>query len=352
MAAKPRKLTKSSASPWLNHRDSTGSILIIALWSLCLLTIFAVYLGYAVRQKIVLLERLDSRGNLHFIAEAGVGRAITELKREESSDSDALKENWSNNPAVFRDVPVGYGRFSVCYNYLDYQTGLEEIRYGLVDEDRKINVNISEPEVMERLFTMVMDLDETEAQSLAASIVDWRDSDSQLSLPLGSAEDSYYRNLPCPYEAKDAEFEIFDELLLVKGMTPQILDKLRNYITIYGDSKININTAPREVLLALGLSNSLVDKILSFRCGQDSLEATADDNVFDSLSNIVAQVDQFAALAPGESDSLNNLASSGKIKTYSNNFMIKSLAQLDKKRSLEVVCVVNRLGEILFWREG
>ena len=55
-----------------------------------------------------------------------------------------------------------------------------------------------------------------------------------------------------------------DEILLVKGMNKEIYDKLINFVTIYGDGAVNINTASKEVLEALGLADSLVDKIL--RC--------------------------------------------------------------------------------------
>jgi len=49
-------------------------------------------------------------------------------------------------------------------------------------------------------------IDDIEAQSLAASIVDFIDEDSNLSVPLGSTEDSYYHNLKEPYECKDDKF--------------------------------------------------------------------------------------------------------------------------------------------------
>jgi len=286
-----------------------GSILVIAIWSLCLLTTFAVYLGFGVRQKIIMVERLDTRDRLHFIAEAGVKKAILELKKEDkTADYDALKESWSNNIGTFKEIQVGVGRFTVSYGYLNRQSGLREIRYGIIDEERKININKAKRSVIGRLFKTV-GLDEMEAQNLSASIVDWKDNDSELSIPLGSAEDRYYRNLKDSYEAKDADFEILDELLLVRGMTREIFDRIKDFITVYGQGKININTAPGEVLLSLGVYKSVVDKILSFRYGEDSIEATSDDNVFDPPSNIVAELSQFCSLSDSEVANLSNLVS-------------------------------------------
>ena len=331
--------------------DQTGSVLLIAFWALCLLTVFAIYLGYSVRQKIVLIGRLNSRDSLHFISDAGVKQAIAELKKKEPSEYYALNEAWSSNPAIFQQVNVGFGTFSVGYDYLDYHTGYQETRYGLVDEERKLNLNKAGLDEIARLIMIVADFDITEAQSLAAAIVDWRDSDSQLSIPLGSAEDRYYYNLHSSYEAKDADFEVFDELLLVKGMSQEVLDKLKNYITIYGNGKVNINTASSQVLLALNLDDELVDKIIAFRCGRDKIEATSDDNIFNSSSNIVAELNQFSPLSPSQIAILSESVSAGKISTDSSNFMIRAVGQLDRFES-QVICIVNREGKILSWKEG
>lgn len=324
--------------------------MLIALWSLCILTVFAVYLGYGVRQKIMLIGRLNSRDSLHFIADAGVKQAIAELRKKEPSGYDALNEAWSNNPDMFKEVSVSYGEFNVCYDYLDYPSGKPQIRYGLIDEERKINLNMSDLNTIQRLIMIVAGLDGIGAQNLAAAIVDWRDSDSALSIPLGSAEDRYYQNLPVPYEAKDADFEVLDELLLIKGMSQELLEKLKNYITIYSNGKININTAPAEVLLALDLNNRLVDKILSFRSGKDKIEATDDDNIFSSPATVVEQLSSFSELSPEEEARLGSLVSFGKISTDSGIFMVRSKAKLDRQES-EVTCTVNREGKILSWKE-
>lgn len=358
---KKKRLPELSQFPLAdNHK---GAILVIVLWTLCLLTTFAVHLGFGARQKIIMVGRLDARDRLHFIAEAGVKRAILELKKEDQTPGfDVLNDRWSNNIDIFKEIQVGEGRFTVGYNYLNSESGEYQARYGIIDEERKININKAERVVIERLFKII-GLNEMEAQNLSASIVDWRDKDSELSIPLGSAEDRYYRNLKEPYEAKDADFEVPEELLLVRGMNQQIFDEIKDFITIYGEGKVNINTAGEEVLLSLGLYGSVVDKILTFRCGQDLIEATADDNVFDSPANIVAKLSQFCSLSESEAANLNNLTSAKRITNKSDNFMIKSIAKLSKKdTSFEIVCVFERSysdesgsnegGKIRYWREG
>jgi len=338
-----------------------GSILIITLWSLCLLATFAVILGYGTRQKMVLVHRLDERDKLRFIAEAGVKKAISQLKKRAETETeteterqyDSLNDDWSNNIGAFKQIRVADGRFDICYDYIDEQSAISETRYGLIDEERKLNINKASHTILRRLFRIVLDFDKIEAQELAASIVDWRDNDSQLSIPLGSAEDRYYRNLKHSYEAKDAEFEVLEEVLLVRGMAEDIFEKIKDYITIYGDGTININTASKQVLLALGLEKGVVDKILAFRSGENGIEANAYDNVFCTSSEIVPKLSQFYDMSDSEVAQLSNLVSEGSLVTNSNNFMIKSTARLNnKKGKAQVVCVVNRDGKILYWQES
>lgn len=320
--------------------NNRGSILILVLWSLSLLTIFALYLGFGARQKIVMVKLMDTRRRLHFIAEAGVKQAILELKkRDKTIKVDALSDPWSNSIGKFKDVRLGTGRFTVSYVHLDIKSGARLVRYGITDEERKININKAPRKVVRNLFE-VIGLDKMEAQSLSAAIVDWRDKDSELSVPLGSAEDRYYRNLDKPYEAKDDDFEILEELLLVRDMTREIFDKIKDFITIYGEGKININTASAEVLLAFGVRRSVVDKILSFRHGKDEIEATPDDNVFYSAASVISELNQFYSTSKSEVAGLSNLISVGDIVTNSDNFRIESVGRLSNEAaSLKIICV-------------
>ncbi len=61
-----------------------------------------------------------------------------------------------------------------------------------------------------------------------------------------------------------------------------------NYLTVWGEGKININTASEEVLLAVpGLYTKEVGKILSFRRGADGVPGTKDDGVFKTIEELI-----------------------------------------------------------------
>ena len=337
----------------LSRIDSRGSILIIALWALTLLAVFAVILGYNVRQKMFLVKRLEARDELRYIAEAGVRKAIAELKKESEKSYHAMNDTWSSNPQAFKDVGAGDGVFNMCAGYMrDPATGARITRYGLIDEERKININQANRETLGHLFVAVLNIDEMEAQALAASIIDWRDSDEELSVPVGSAESSYYRGLPNPYEAKNADFEVMNELLLVNGMNEDIYEKVRGYITVYGQGKVNANTASREVLLALGLNEHIVKNIIAFRRGKDGIEGTADDGIFASPSSITPALSQFANLSASDVAKLTAV-SEQYLLTASSCFTVNSVATMkNKKDSATTKAVVDKMGKVLYWQEG
>ena len=87
---------------------------------------------------------------------------------------------------------------------------------------------------------------------LAANLVDWVDEDD-LRLRGGSEDDLYQRRDP-PRRAANRPLLSLDELRLVEGFDPRLVDALRPYLTVYpyaGRTGINPNTAPPHVLSLL-----------------------------------------------------------------------------------------------------
>lgn len=350
MVSRYRILPRRSVFP--SRADRRGSILIITIWSICFLSTLAVILGLGVRQKIRLIQRLDERDKLYMAAAAGIKQAIVQIRQDKERTFTSFQDTCANNPTVFNEMAIGDGRVSIRYDLFDEASRQTKVHYGLIDEERKINVNTVDVEVMERLFKIVLNADEMQAQDLAASIIDWRDADSELSTPVGSAEDTFYRNLmSSPYEAKDAAFDTLDELRLVKGMDAVSMEKLKDYLTIFGDGKININTAPKAVLLAVGMSTYLADKVLSYRMGKDGMLGTADDNVFDTNDNVVSDLSQFSSLSESEVADLTRIADQF-LTVRSQNYTVRVVTHLNNRRNTaEVIAVVNRSGDILYWHE-
>jgi type II secretory pathway component PulK len=334
--------------------------LIITIWAICFLSTLAVILGLGVRQKLQLVRRLDERDKLRLVIAAGIRRAIVQIRQDKANSFTSFQDTCANDPSTFKEMAIGDGYVSIRYDFLDDASssrrelagGTTKVHYGLIDEERKINVNTADTAVMERLFEFLLGGDETRAQDLAAVITDWRDADSELSTPVGSAEDSFYRNLTySPYEAKDAPLEALDELRLVKDMDANSMEKLKDYLTVFGDGKININTAPKAVLWALGMGTYLTDKVLSYRSGKDKAFWTEDDNVFKSAPNIVSDLSQFTSLSDSEVADLTRIVDQF-LKVQSEKYMVRAVAHLSNRRNTsEAVAVVDRGGDILYWHE-
>ncbi|MBF0523200.1 MAG: general secretion pathway protein GspK [Candidatus Omnitrophica bacterium] len=331
-------------------------MLILTLWVLSFLTIFAVSIGLRVRQRVTLVSRLEDRNQLYYVTQAGIQKAIAALRKDYQRSgqnfSSYSKFYRHNNPEIFSSINLGPGVSEVVYVYPENGPGSYQKRYGVIDEESKINVNTADREELKRVIQKTAITDQNQAAQLTEAILSWRGlGEAQLE---GFYSDSYYRNLQYPYEPKHASFEIRDELLLLQGMTPDIFEKLSPFITIYGDGQVNINTASRTVLLALGLDETVADKILFVRRGIDGIDFTSDDYIFEKTYDIASEVKQFTELKEGEAKQIDALNKSGKIKTNSFYYLIHAVGQLRKgKEPLSAFCVFNlRDNKIEYYKEG
>lgn len=331
------------------RRGRSGSILMIALWALFTLAGFAVILGYQVRQKMVLVKRLEARNKLTMIAEAAIPLGIAEIRKFEKAQVFALKDNWSVNPQ-WKNIKVADGTCSFVRPLPDPPAFGEVSAYGMSDEESKVNINKADMRLLTSLMRVVLGADDSEAQGLAASIIDWRDADSEMSVPIGSAEDPQYRSAGAPYECKDSLFQSIDELLLVNGFNSNIFDKLKNYITIYGSGRININTASREILYSAGFNPVVTGKILDVRAGKDGAAGTADDVVFDSIPDIVPKLTQAGGFSVSDITAVSAVVENC-VGTMSTAFTISSVGQsVGFKDSATVNCVIDVKGRVLSYR--
>ncbi|MBU5635719.1 type II secretion system minor pseudopilin GspK [Geomonas sp. Red69] len=109
------------------------------------------------------------------------------------------------------------------------------------------------------------------SRDLYDPLADWVDTDDT-PRPNG-AEKNYYGTLKPPHLVHSDKLDTLEELALVKGYTPEVLAKLRGLVTVYGvangtAAQININTAPKEVLMSLDdrlMTGDQVAQILEYR---------------------------------------------------------------------------------------
>jgi hypothetical protein len=152
-----------------------------------------------------------------------------------------LGSNPYDNPPSFQDVPVGAldtagtrnGFFSIVTTPRPEDLGLsaQAFRFGVADENSKINVNsllMWDPTGQVGL-NMLMQLPNM-TSDIANSILDWLDGSSTSPRP-GGAKDETYMGMSPPYHCKNGPLDSLEEMLLIKGVTPQLLygnDRNRN----------------------------------------------------------------------------------------------------------------------------
>jgi len=172
-----------------------------------------------------------------------------------------------------------------------------------------------------------------------SAAADWIDIDD---LPRsGGVETPYYRTLKPAYSSRNGKLMTLTELSLVKGITPEMLDKLRPQLTTFSDmagsplSTVNINTASKEVLAALDdrIDDRMAERIMEERRLQP-FRSTAE------LSRV-----------PGLDTVAIGLV--GKISVKGNLFRITSVARVKEAgRTVEAVVRLSvGTAELLSWQE-
>jgi general secretion pathway protein K len=339
----------------INKTDNRrGSILVMTVWVIFILTIFVMTLADIVGERIFFSQGYKERAQAYLAAFVGIDAAIAEIAKDtQASNYDTLKESWSNNAERFNSRPVADAFYTVSHSIAG-ESGDGQIFYGMTDEERKINVNTAPEAVLSALFRECWEeMTPDEAKSIANAIIDWRDEDSEVRT--GGAEDNYYMALANYYHCKNKPLDFAEELLLVKGVTADIFKKVQDYITVYGEGRVNINTAPAQVLEALGLPEVLAGKIISYRAGQDDVEGTEDDRFFTEIPSIVSQVNQAEPLTQDELQQLNNLIVTNMVNVKSSHFRIQVKGYTSSgggpKNMRNITCIIRRNGKILFWKE-
>ena len=326
-----------------NDRDR-GSVLFYVVWVIVLLSIFAASIASQTLFALDLSERLSEQLRAAYIARGGVALAALVLAHDPTSGFDPLNDPWADAGGGFFERQLAGGTVTITGDELPDGTR----RYGLVDEDRRINLNAAPHEVLAHLLQDVGGMSEEDAASSAAAIEDWRDEDDD-ERP-GGAEGIYYRSRDHGYDCQNGPFENIEELLLVKGITPSIYQRVAPAVTVYGSGRLNLNTATPTALRGLGLSSDGVAGFMAFRAGDDGKEQTADDRRLASITTLADDLNGYVGLE--EINRLNAIARKGALGIASEAFRVSVQAQTSKPMSrMAVDCVIDRHGRVQQWAE-
>jgi len=137
-----------------------------------------------------------------------------------------------------------------------------------------LNLNRAGEDELRRLF-IALRVDAGAADRLAQAIADWRDPDDFHRLR--GAERDAYLAAGAAALPRNGPFQSLAELLDVRGMTPDLYERVRPCLTLLGSGQININVADRPVLLTLpGFTEEAVDVVMRYRRTRRTLGLVVD----------------------------------------------------------------------------
>jgi len=238
----------------------------------------------------------------HYLALAGVEKAKA-LLYQDAIERRGSGQNHTgqlyDSPQDFKEIALGRGKFNIIRQARADEAG--GIVFGIADEESRLNINQATSEELTKINGLTPDI--------IAAIVDWKDEDNTVSP--GGAEAEYYMSLRPPYVPRNSSFLSVGELLMVRGMSPELLlgvDTTQNggsmsgnesgssrstslepglwdnftvsgwvqNVNAQGESRINIQTADETTLISVnGITREIARAIVSYR-GQTKLENIAD----------------------------------------------------------------------------
>ena len=251
-------LSRRSSYPYFHKQ---GSVLIIVIWAMVFFAILGVSMYSIVSAYAALSQRIEDNLLGLYLAKAAYIDALSQMKGGTSPDKPPI---WSG---IKIEKELGKGKY-IC---------------TISGENSKININSASIDVLARLTGM----DKTEVLKITGSTL--------------------------------KPFRVKEELLMIEGVTDEMYNNIKDYITIYGDGAVNINTAPDKVLESLGMDSELINTINEFKAGPDGQAGTEDDQVFKSTGDIISSM---TWLSEEEKTLLLNLTSGGTLSADSRIFLL------------------------------
>jgi len=335
--------------------DSRGIALIMVLWVMAILSVVALEFSFAMRTEITITKNHKEDLQRYAMAEGGVQRAITELIYKHDTRLQQMKKTLS-----LEEIPPEQREWMAdgrSYT-LPFDQGSCEIR--IMSEAGKININ-TVSEVLLRKVIGQLGLEGEGRDVVVDSILDWRDPDDFYRV--NGAENDYYLSLKEPYYCKNGNLDSIEELLLIKGVTPDLYhgkkgtpegeegsaDRvgLKDIFSIYSPGEqVDINSAtPLVMNMVLGLPREVSQQMVrareekSFENQQDLL------NRVPELAPFIGEIGRFIVFRSALP--YYTVESRAKLKDGPSMQGLKAIVKIDsrEKEGYKIVQWVDRLME-------
>ncbi|MGV3772305.1 MAG: general secretion pathway protein GspK [Verrucomicrobiales bacterium] len=301
----------------LQKRRESGIALIIVMIVIVVLATLAAGFAYSMKVETKLARNSTFEADMELLGRSGVelGRYVLGLQLgiPQEGSYAALNQKWAGGHG-------GTNELLMDIHLENNQLGQGTFNVRIIDMERKFNLamvregnTIILESAMEKLG-----VDVTDQPVIIDSYLDWVDPDEQEHMN-GAESKFYLRNNPAsPYYSKNGPLDDVSELLLIKGVSPELYwGSQRTGITFGQNARrgprantaflqgntssaasgaglvdlftaisgaglaVNVNTASREVLNIIpGMDHGMADAIINTRSGPDHMDGTEDDTPF------------------------------------------------------------------------
>ena len=293
-----------------------GAVLLLVLLVLALISVLVLSWAQEWRTELKLASNFREAHKCQRLAESGVYYALGKLVSAKTAELKGLQANVPQAQGASSDPWQGDQR----PHRLELPDGKVEIR--IADEGGKINLNLASEALLRNFFTM-LGLTELQIRTMVDSILDWRTNEAY-PRPYG-AKSAYYLSLDPPYVAKNGNFETVEELAWVHGFEASpLIPGLSQWLTVQGTGQgINVNTAPLEVLMAVGFPPEVAQTLIAtrqavpFRTSQEIPQPSVDP-LLSRDQRISFRTSPFFTIT-----------STGMVKNNKGRYTIKSIVRLE-----------------------
>ena len=231
-----RRADTGNRGTTMNTRQTThralarrqGMIIVVVLVVVALLALAAYTFAQLMVTHLGAAKLSGRQLQCRAIVESGAEAVRLYLMQDDASRDEAgghfnNPNYFQANPILMHQDPSQCANFTVVVPNIDDEGNLAGVRYGLEDESARLNINalVEIDKLQENAGRdLLMGLPGM-TEDVADAILDWMDTDDE-AREYG-VESDYYQGLSPAYGAKNGPLDTVEELLLVRGVTPQLL---------------------------------------------------------------------------------------------------------------------------------
>jgi type II secretory pathway component PulK len=263
--------------PWPSPHDQRGFALVIVMWLFTVLFVLGAEFAGSMRQDATATKNFADETQSYYLATAAANltfyRAFLDRDRGGQGQVVADEEGRTGQPGLDREDTGPLVHRDGKWH--EIQLWGAPVMVRVTDEGGKIPINFAEGEHDTKLYPLLlqvlgnMGVPTETAAAIADSVIDWQDDDDEHRV--NGAETDYYADLPNGYVAKNGRLDSLEELLFIKGVTPEMFHGgteqfpigLRDVFSVFNTTgQVNVRYATPEVKRVLfGLDDEELEQI-------------------------------------------------------------------------------------------